>query len=123
MLHDDNIILYPVYDHPHDEVVRYMCAADALLLTSVSEGSPNVIKEAMACNCPIVSTDVGDVRWITENVAGTYVADNDDPGAISICIRNALVFNNRTRGRDVIVQKGITSDCIADRIIELYHTA
>ena len=123
LLRDDSVILYPVYDHPHDDVVRYMCAADVLLLTSVSEGSPNVIKEAMACNCPIVSTDVGDVRWITESVAGTYVADNDAPESISICLRKALEFNGRTRGRDEIVRKGITSGSIADRIIELYHKA
>lgn len=123
LLHDDNVILYPVYDHPHDDIVRYMCAADTLLLTSVSEGSPNVIKEAMACNCPIVSTDVGDVRWITENVAGTYVADHDDPVSISTCVRKALEFNSRTRGRDEIVRKGLTSGCIADRIIDLYQKA
>lgn len=121
LLHDDNVVLYPVYDHIHDEVVRFMCAADVLLLTSVSEGSPNVIKEAMACNCPIVSTDVGDVRWVTENVEGTYVADSDDPGSISDCLRKALDFNGRTRGRDEIVRKGLSTESIADRIIELYH--
>ena len=122
LLQDDDVILYPVYDHIHDDVVRYMCAADALLLTSVSEGSPNVIKEAMACNCPIVSTDVGDVRWITNNVEGTYVADHDDPESISICIQKALAFNNRTQGRDEIVRKGLSTECIAERIIELYRT-
>lgn len=121
MLHDDNVILFPVYDHPHDDVVRYMCAADALLLTSVSEGSPNVIKEAMACNCPIVSTDVGDVRWITENIDGTYVADNDDPGSISRCLRKALEFKGRSKGRDEIVRKGLSSECVAERIIAIYH--
>ena len=123
LLHDNDVILYPVYDHIHDDVVRYMCAADALLLTSFSEGSPNVIKEAMACNCPVVSTDVGDVRWVTKNVEGTYVADHDDPESISICIRKALAFDKRTRGRDEIVRKGLTTECIAERIIELYRAA
>ena len=122
LLHDDNVILYQVFDHPHDDVVRYMCAADALLLTSVSEGSPNVIKEAMACNCPIVSTDVGDVRWITENVEGTYVSENDDPATISDCLRKALSFNKRTRGREAILQKGLSTKSVADRIIALYHS-
>ena len=120
LLNDDNVTLYPVYDHPHADVVRYMCAADALLLTSVSEGSPNVIKEAMACNCPIISTDVGDVRWVTEGVEGTYVADHDTPESISRCIQEALCFNKRTQGRDAIVRKGLSTECIADRIIELY---
>ena len=123
LLQDDGVILYPVYDHIHDDVVRYMCAADVLLLTSVSEGSPNVIKEAMTCNCPIVSTDVGDVKWVTENVEGTYVANHDDPVAISDCLKKALSFNGRTHGRDEIVRKGLSSESIADRIIDLYRRA
>ena len=122
LLQADNVILYPVFDHLHYEVVRYMCAADVLLLTSVSEGSPNVIKEAMACNCPIVSTDVGDVRWVTENVEGTYVSENDDPGSISDCLRKALEFNRRTYGREEIVRKGLSSECIAERIISIYDS-
>lgn len=121
LLNDADVILFPVYDHPHNDVVRYMCAADALLLTSISEGSPNVIKEAMACNCPIVSTDVGDVRWVTEDVEGTYVAADNKPETISECIKKALVFNKRTKGRDAIVGKGLTSDNIAKRIIAVYN--
>ena len=122
LLNDADVILYPVFDHPHDDVVRYMCAADVLLLTSVSEGSPNVIKEAMACDCPIVSTDVGDVRWVTENVDGTYVADNDRPETLAKCIRQALDFNKRTQGRDAIVEKGLTTESIAERIISVYKS-
>ena len=120
-LQNDDVVLYPVFDHPHDDVVRYMYAADVLLLTSVSEGSPNVIKEAMACNCPIVSTDVGDVRWVTEGVEGTYVADNDDVATLGACLRQALAFHGRTQGRETLVRKGLSSKHIARRIIDLYN--
>lgn len=121
LLEDPHVVLCPVFNHPHDEVVKYMCAADVLLLTSVSEGSPNVIKEAMACNCPIVSTDVGDVRWVTEGVEGTYVADQDSPEALADCLRKALAFLRRTEGRESIVEKGLTTKCVAKRIIGLYN--
>ena len=47
-----------------DQLVKYYNSVDCLILTSFHEGSPNVIKEAMACNLPIVSTKVGDVEEI-----------------------------------------------------------
>ena len=119
-LHNGNVILYPVFDHPHDDVVRYMCAADVLLLTSISEGSPNVIKEAMACNCPIVSTDVGDVRWVTEGVEGTFVADHDNAVSLGECLGKALAFNGRTKGREAIVRKELSAENVSQRIIALY---
>ena len=121
LLEDSNVVLCPVFNHPHDEVVQYMCAADVLLLTSFSEGSPNVIKEAMACNCPIVSTDVGDVRWVTEGVEGTFVADQDNPKDLAVCLRKALAFNQRTNGREMIMKKSLTTKCIANRIVQLYN--
>lgn len=119
---DNRVILCPVFDKTHDEVVKYMCAADVLLLTSVSEGSPNVIKEAMACNCPIVSTDVGDVRWVTDGVDGTYVSESDSPTAIAGCLKNALSFASRTKGRDQIIGYQLTTEAIAKRINELYES-
>lgn len=49
--------------------------SDVLLMTSRSEGSPQVIKEAMACNLPCVSTPVGDVAFLLKNVKKCYVAN------------------------------------------------
>ena len=121
-LDDDRAVLYPVYDKSHDEVVKYMCAADLLLLSSVMEGSPNVIKEAMACNCPIVSTDVGDVQWITEGVDGTYVVPTGDIPALTEGIRKALAWGKRTHGRDRILQYGLTTTEIAKKIVSVYDS-
>ena len=99
LLDDGEVVLVPVYDRTHDEIVKYMCAADALIMTSLNEGSPNVIKEAMTCDCPLVVTDVGDVRWVTEGVEGTYVADTYDPEEVAGLLRRALEFGKRTEGR------------------------
>jgi glycosyltransferase involved in cell wall biosynthesis len=62
---------------PHKEVALWLNASDAVLLTSEHEGSPNVIKEALACNVPVVSVDVGDVAERIEGIEGCYLAAAD----------------------------------------------
>ncbi len=118
-----DIVLLPVFDKSHDEVVKYMCGADVLLMTSLKEGSPNVIKEAMACNCPIVVTDVGDVRWVTAGVDGTYVADTYEPKEIAELLEKALRFGKRTEGREQILRLGLTTEKVAQRILNIYLKA
>lgn len=120
-LKDPNVRLVAVFDRPHDEVVKYMCAADCLLLTSVSEGSPNVIKEAMSCNCPIVSTDVGDVGVNLEGMDGCEVAKDDSPGSLASCLRRVLDFGNRTEGRKHILELGLDTGTVAKKIIGFYE--
>jgi glycosyltransferase involved in cell wall biosynthesis len=68
---------------PHEEVPIWLNASDVVLLTSLHEGSPNVIKEALACDVPIISVDVGDVRELILGVEGCYMAhpDAQDLGA------------------------------------------
>jgi glycosyltransferase involved in cell wall biosynthesis len=60
---------------PHAEIPLWMAAADALVLTSRSEGSPNVIREAMAARLPAVSTPVGDVPGLFAGIPGCYVRE------------------------------------------------
>lgn len=119
-LNDKTVHLVPIFNKPHGEVVDYMCAADVLIMTSSNEGSPNVIKEAMACNCPIVVTDVGDVRWVTEGVEGTFVSDTSDAGELAGLLSKALSFSGRTHGRDRIVGLELTAAAVAERIMNIY---
>lgn len=126
---DKQVNLFPVFNHTHDEVVEYMCAADGLLLTSMNEGSPNVIKEALACNCPIVSTNVGDVAERISGLAGCYVTEHD-PRQQSIqattqelteLLKKWCDFDGPTQGRERILQDQLTTDQIAERIISVYN--
>lgn len=119
------ITLVPVFNKTPDEVCTYMNAADCLLLTSDSEGSPNVIKEAMACNCPIVTTDVGDVKERLHNLDGCFVAPNGDLsfviGELAKDLEKTLAFGKRTEGRKRIIEDKLEINQIAKRIIEVYE--
>lgn len=113
--------LIAVYNKTPEEVCTYMNAADCLLLTSVSEGSPNVIKEAMACNCPIVTTNVGDVTERLENLEGCYVVDSREPKELAGAIRKSLEFGKRTEGRKRIIADQLEISQIAKRIKDIYE--
>lgn len=107
------------YSRP--QVAALMQAADALLMTSFSEGSPQVIKEALACGCPIVSVDVGDVKERISGVDGCFVTESV-ASSLADSLRRALSFGIRTRGREAIMKDGLANDEIASRLIEIYYT-
>ena len=120
----DHVELLPIYNKTPQEMVRYMNAADCLLLTSVQEGSPNVIKEAMACNCPIVSTDVGDVRERLTGLDGCYILPEKDmqsPDALANLIGEAICYGKRTEGYNRIINDELTIQQIAKRIMACYE--
>jgi teichuronic acid biosynthesis glycosyltransferase TuaC len=122
ILEDSRFQLHVIKNIETEELKYYYSAADMLILTSLHEGSPNVIKEAMACNCPIVSTDVGDVKRIMGDTAGCFVS-SFDPVDVAEKVKLAVDFvctNGRTKGRDRIIEIGLDSKDVAKKIVEIY---
>jgi len=102
-----------------EDMVLLMNAVDAALMTSHTEGSPQFIKEVMACGCPIVSVDVGDVKDITKDVDGCYIVSRD-PKDIAEKLQLAIDFNKRTQGRQRIMELGLSNELVAKKLIDIY---
>jgi glycosyltransferase involved in cell wall biosynthesis len=98
----------------------YYNACDLFLMTSKYEGSPQSIKEAIACNCPIVSTDVGDVKEIIGEIEGCYISDQT-PEEISKYIELVLKSGKRVESRKTIIDLQLDSNSIAQKIISVYE--
>ncbi len=120
-LHNDNVELLELKGYTRDEVTLLMCAADVFLMTSFTEGSPQVIKEALACGCPIVSVDVGDVKERTENVDGCYVAKTRDIQELASLLVKAMTFGGKTKGRERIVVDGLDNCQVANKLLKIYE--
>ena len=73
LLNDSNIQFHHLSGVEHGEIATILNASDVVLLTSLREGSPNIVKEAMACNRPVVATKVGDVAWLFGNEPGYFL--------------------------------------------------
>lgn len=116
---DGEVVLHTVSGVPHDEMYRYMNAADVLLLTSHREGSPNSIKEAMACNLPVVSVDVGDVAERLEGVtpAAVHTEDSD----LTESLVEFLRAGEQSNGREIISEISLTGQI--DRLVDVYRRA
>ncbi len=104
---------------PYDEVPWYMAAADALVVTAYWEGGPVVVKEAMACNLPIVSVDVGDVREVIGDIADCPIVARD-PAAVAAGLQAVLDPPRRTNGR--ARAELVALPRIAERLIEVYES-
>lgn len=116
-----NTELIELKDYTRENVACLMNAVNACLMTSHSEGSPQFIKEAMACNCPVVSVDVGDVKELLEGVKHCYLAKYDIQ---DIAEKLNLLFENgeRTNGKEKISNMHLDSTSIARRILEVYNS-
>ncbi|WP_206731771.1 glycosyltransferase [Halorubrum amylolyticum] len=115
---DENVVIQTVYDVPHERVPLYINAADAFLMTSKWEGSPNAVREALACNLPIVSTDVGDVAERVNNVSHSYVCESDQE--LVNALVSVLAAGERSDGRE---SENITSlTNMKESILNIYES-
>lgn len=104
--------------YTRDQVTLLMCAADALLMTSFTEGSPQVVKEAMACGCPIVSVDVGDVPLLLSDVENCQIITRN-PEQIATCLKT--MFGTRSNGRSRIYELNLENKYIVEKLSQIYY--
>jgi glycosyltransferase involved in cell wall biosynthesis len=102
----------------HDEMPLYMNASDAVLVTSNRESGPMVVKEAAACNVPVVSTDVGFARDVLEPVQHSAVCTTD--AELVAALEAILTAGERSDGREWVESWSL--DEMAERILDLYET-
>jgi len=104
---------------PHEDVPTWLNAAEVILVTSTHEGSPNAVKEALACNVPVVSVDVGDVRARIGGIDGCYIAD---PNPEDLAVKLGHVFE-REAPIDARKQMAeISLGHVAEKLQEIYGT-
>lgn len=96
------------------------CACDLLLLPTKSEGSPQVVKEAMACNCPIVATRVADIPELLSGVNNCYVT-GFDASEIADCIVKVLEKGERSNGRQKVISMGLDNTSVAKKLVAIYE--
>jgi glycosyltransferase involved in cell wall biosynthesis len=105
---------------PHDDIPLFMNACDAFVFTSLQEGSPNVVKEALACNVPVVSVRVGDVPLRLKDVAGCELCADDRPETIAAALERVLRRNQRVAGRDAV--RDLDEGRLTQQVIAIYRS-
>jgi glycosyltransferase involved in cell wall biosynthesis len=114
------IELVPLTGIAPEEMPVHMSAADALILSSYWEGSPNVVKESMACNLPVVSVPVGDVPELLDGVEPAAIRARE-PEALGGALAELLDAPRRSNGRHALQRKGLELEQASARVAAIYE--
>jgi glycosyltransferase involved in cell wall biosynthesis len=115
-----DIELAVIYQKTPDQVKLMLNAADALLVTSLHEGSPNIVKEAMACNLPVVSVPCGDVRTRLKGVVNSEVVSYNHSDLADVLIK-VLEMKSRSNGRYMLKEQGLTTESFINIMQSIYR--
>lgn len=118
---DFDIELFVMNNITQDFIKDVMSAADAILVTSLHEGSPNIVKESMACNLPIVSVNCGDVKERLVNVKPSMVVDSYSEQELAKGLRYVFNQGDKSNGRQILIEDGIDFLTTANKIVGIYN--
>src|SRR5699024_6471869 len=107
-----------------EQVLKCLNKIDLLLMTSLVEGSPQIIKEALACNKPVISTNAGDVKDVLEGVKNSYLVDSFNAEDFIRPVREVLALppeERKSNGREKLRQMGLGADQVARVIKQVYE--
>jgi len=102
-----------------NELTAIMQSADALIMCSNSEGSPQVIKEAILNRLPVVSNDVGEVSKICQGTDQCFILPKEINAFVKV-LQNLSVTNDRISNREKVLQEYDNSR-IANHIFSIYR--
>ena len=108
------------WELPHQDIAALMSACDALVCTSMQEGSPNAVKEALASNLPVVSVSVGDVPLRLRGIPGCELCPDDRPETIAAGLERVLRRGSRIDGRSAMKQ--LDEHLLTRRLIDIYRS-
>lgn len=115
----NNAVFVEIGNKPYEIMPLYLNASDLLLLTSANEGSSNIVKEAMACNLPVVSVECGDVADRLKKVTPSCIVSRN-PKLLADAMATILLSKQRSNGNEIIKQQGLDIETIAQKLIEIY---
>lgn len=121
ILKRDDINLIEMRGFNRQQVAMLYNGCDMLLLPTKSEGSPQVLKEAMACSCPIVATDVADIAYLLDGVDNSYIT-SFDPQSVAEKIQRIIDCGERTNGRERVEVLKLDNHQVAETIYNVYQT-
>lgn len=104
-----------------EEVKNMLLKGGCLLMTSLSEGSPQIIKESMATNLKIVTTNVGDVSFLLHGLNNATVVNSFDSEKIAKAVHDILNKTDNNELRDRLMKLGYDNRAIASRVMQLYN--
>lgn len=116
----ENVEILPMVKATREDVPAYFQAAEMHVLTSLYEGSPNSVKESMACNVPVLATPVGNVRDMIADAPGCKIIEDENPERIAVQIAEMLDNTQAHDLRTVLMQKGLDMASVALQLKALY---
>ena len=117
---NENIEMIVVNGKRYSEMPYWLNSGDVLIMTSKWEGSPNVIKEALSCNLPVVSVDVGDVKEHLSQRKNCYICKRN-PQEIAKKLLLTLKNESIDNSSRIYISK-LSSEIIAKKIINIYNS-
>jgi len=114
-----DVRLEQMFGCPYSTVIRGMNAADVLLLPSLHEGSPNAVKDAMACGLPVVAAPVGDCEELLRDCWPSAVVERAEE-AFTDATARMLAIGHRSNGR-ALIEDSFSNEAVAQRVIAVYE--
>jgi teichuronic acid biosynthesis glycosyltransferase TuaC len=110
-----------ISDVTRETIVLYYNAVDCYLLTSDFEGSPNAVKEALACGTPVVSRNVGSTIDLLKGVPNCEVVDGESAVLLAEAVLNTIVNQEKLNVRDSFMKKNLDTVSVTNQITQIYR--